>query len=447
MGNSLGYVLMLDVSGTMREVLEQVKINAHAFVGWSRIGDQFGINAFSDDAKWVYPTGTTPNILTVSSNHKEVSDSYNYIEGLQIRDMTNIGDAIKLGNNMINKATTDLKGFVLLSDGAHNTGVHPNTFLGNTPPLYVAGLGPYLKESYFKEMLKKNPKSKYYHEPNAYQMTLMFDEIVSDSTESALIMHQFDTMKKGAFYKVEKFNVSRDGNEIFIHSVWASKSYKYTNGNIQKNMFKITLMDPDDKATQYQPDLVKDGYCVYRLKNLKPGEWKMVTEYSIDSENYCTFGGVDFSTTIRTSIEAPTISTLGEPINLITHVLDGNKIIENVKVTAYIERPTISVENALKKYEVAMRGINLVNDVSDSTDEDISKLKILREQKLPQVDILAKTVSSQSLDMSSDGTYNLLLDNISEPGFYEVDIMVEGTDPQTGYKFSDAKKHTIIVAR
>ncbi len=446
MNNSLGYVLMLDVSDSMYDAIEQLKINTHAFVGWSRVGDQFGINTFSDDAQWLYPTGSNPNILTVSPDYKEVSDSYDYVENLKTRSMTNIGDAIKLGNDMISKATTDLKAFVLLSDGYHNTGTHPKYILGNTPPLYVAGLGSCLRESYFKEMLEKNPKSKFYNKPNAYEMTLMFDEILADSTDSALVMHKFDTMRRGAYYQVEKFDVSRDENEIFIHSVWAGKKYKYTSKDIQKNTFKITLMDPNDKATSYQPDIVEDGYCVYRLKDLRPGQWKVLTEYSIDEANYATLGGMDFATSIHTTVDAPTIAKLGEPIKFVTNILDGNSIIENAKVTAHIERPTISVENALKKYDDELRKVKLEEHMQDMVvDEDLAKLEIIREQKLSKVDILARTESFASLDMSKEGTYDLTLDNVNEPGIYEVNINIEGIDPQTGYKFSDMKNHTIIV--
>jgi len=444
MSKSLSYILMLDVSGSMMNAIEQVKINAHSFAGWSRIGDQFGINAFSDDAKWIYPTGTNPNIITILDKYKEVDDSYDAIEGIRLRDMTNIGDAIRLGNNMIQGAKADnLKAFVLLSDGIHNKGTDPELVLGNTPPLYVAGLGS-CQESYFLRLIKKNPRSKFHNKLNAYEMTLMFNDIVSESTDSALVINKLDTMRQGAFYTVEKFNVSREGSDVIIQLVWNGKKYKYTNGDLKKDNFKITIMDPADKRVAFEPVIIKDGYCVYRLK-LNPGEWKVLTEYSINAADYCTFGGVNFSAAVRAVIDAPAISKTGEPVKLAVNVLDGNNIIENAKVTAHIERPVISVEKALEKYKPELDMIQPGNVINEDVDENLLKLEILRKQKLPHFDILERKASVEFPEISKDGTYNLIINDVKEPGLYVVSVTVEGKDPQTGFTFTDMEKHAVIV--
>ena len=184
--NNLGFVMMLDVSDSMRNALPMVKIDSKAFVRQAHVGDQFGVNAFSDNAWWVYPSENNPK--TVTNGLKETEAAVQQIENLKTYNMTNMGEAIQLANKMISKTSTSLKAFVLLSDGYHNMGVNPVSVLGAEPPIYIAGLD-IIDQSYFNALLKKNKKSKFYNSPNAYQMMLMYNHILSESTDSNLAMN------------------------------------------------------------------------------------------------------------------------------------------------------------------------------------------------------------------------------------------------------------------
>lgn len=441
----LGYILMLDNSPSMDSAREQVKVNAKAFVGCSRENDQFGVCSFSDSAAWLYPQGTDPGIITVSEDVPEIRDAHAQIENMPDYQggWTNIGDAIRIGNTMIAKANTDLKAFVLLSDGEHNTGTHPRDVLGNQPPIYVAGLGYRLKEEYFNDLTKKNLDSHFYHEPDFFKMMTMFNDITGAANKSPVLLNSLDSMMKGANYNLKKFKVSREG-DLSLNLAWNSKKYQYITGYLQKNTFKLSLKDPDNRDTPYQPDIVGDGFCIYRLKNLRPGEWKLATEYSIDNQEYCTFGCINYVPELKLQVNTPTRAKVGENIRLSVQMFDGSTELTDVSVRAHIEKPAISVENALKKYERELDQITLP-EINDGSSEEISKLKVLREKMLPQGDIMARATASAFMPLSNDGIYETSLDNISTPGAYTVRVHVEGTDPQTGYPFSEVKRHTVVV--
>ena len=364
----LGYILMLDKSGSMTGAIDQVKLNAQVFVGCSRENDQFGVCGFSDNAIWVYPEGQAPNIVTVSPSAIEITAANKNIQGITLGNLTNIGDAIRIGNIMIGKATTDLKAFVMLSDGDHNTGTHPRDVLGNQPPLFVAGLGYYLDERYFTELIKKNKDSRYYPIPTSFEMMQIFNDIIGESNKSPVLMNSLNEMPSGVGYNVNSFDVSRESNELSVNVVWDNQRYKYVTGYLQKNTFRPLLIDPDNRQTQYQPYFVGDGFCVYRLKNLKPGKWKLWTEYSIDNRAYCTFGCVNYASDLKPMINAPPTVTVGENIKLSVQMYDGKAKLTNAFVRAHIEKPTISLNSALKKYEQELRKITGIGleDVSSS---------------------------------------------------------------------------------
>ena len=187
---TLAFVLMLDTSGSMWNAIDMVKIDAKAFIRQARVGDQFAINEFSDNGSWVYPAGTNPKLLTVKEGLHETEAALHYIEKLKTHNMTAMGEAIQIGNQIMKNTslTSDLKAYVILSDGAHNQGVNPVSVLGSEPPVYIAALGNVSKR-YFDQLTAKNPKSRFYNQPNAYQMMLMFNQILADANDNELMLN------------------------------------------------------------------------------------------------------------------------------------------------------------------------------------------------------------------------------------------------------------------
>lgn len=444
--NSLAFVLMLDTSGSMQNAIEMVKIDAKAFVRQARKGDQFAVNQFNSKAKWVYPTDSNPKLLTVSSDLHETKKAAEYIEKLGASGTTAMGEAIRLGNEIIENSVvnTDLQAYVMLSDGYHNSGVKPQDVLGAEPPIYIAALGN-ISKSYFDKLTAKNKKSKFYNKPNAYQMMLLFNEITADSTDSELVLNEQDAYQKGSDYILKTFDVSSDDNAAQVNVVWSNKKYTYTSEMPQKNTINIVLIDPDDNSTDIKPDIAEDGYCIYNLENVKPGKWKVLIQYSVPEMLSGTIGGIDFYTDIKTNLMLPAGSKGVDDIRV--SVLNDGETMDNVSVTAQVASPIMSDEDIKNQYqreiEELMKDTQDNDENGDETDV-IEKLhdKILRTE---QKDIFAKQVSTHELVLSKDGEYVLDYDGDSVSGVCNIDVKIEGVNPKTGLPFTRLKSGTFSI--
>lgn len=441
---SLAFVLMLDSSGSMYNAMNMVKIDAKAFVRQAREGDYFAINTFNSRASWVYPTGNNPQMVKISKDLHETKDSLSYIEKLKDGGVTVMGEAIKLGNQILesSKPDTELKAFVMLSDGAHNSGVSPDSVLGNEPPIYIAALGSVYKP-YFNKLIAKNSKSKFYNQPNAYKMMLMFNQILADSNDNELIMNEIDSYQRGADYLIKKFQVSSDDNAAQVNVVWSDKSYGYTSGTPSGHDINIVLIDPDDNDTDIKPDIAEDGYCIYNLENVKPGEWKVLIQYAVPDVITGTVGGIDFYTDIKTDMILPASIREGEFPDVRVSVLDSGEVMPDVKVTAQIAQPSLSVDEIKEKYSDELDDI-MVDDEECGEEMALEKLRnqILAKEN---IDIFRKDIKICGLELSKDGEYVLELDGSSKSGICNVDVRIEGKNPKTGLPFTRLKSGAVNV--
>ena len=439
----LAFVLMLDTSGSMASAIDMVKIDAKAFVRMARKGDQFAINHFDTNASWVYPNSNNPKLLTVSKNLPETKEALNYIEALSANGVTAMGEAIKLGNQIMENSTVtaDLKAYVILSDGEHNYGIDPADVLKDNPPVYIAALGNVFK-TYFDKLTAKNPNSKFYNQPNAYQMMLMFNQIIADSNNNELMLNEVDSYQKGADYVFKKFQVSAADNATQVNVVWSDKKYKYTSGTPGGSSINIVLIDPDDKNTDIKPDISDNGYCIYNLENVKPGEWKVLIQYAIPEVITGTVGGVDFYTDIKTNLLLPAGTGTHEALDIRVSALNEKAVLDNVKVTAQISRPIMSEADINEQY--ATRLDSIMQDSDSSIDEEMrssAALEKLRSEvlEIEHKDIFAKQLSTHTLTLSKDGEYIAKLDGVDKPGLCNVTVKIEGVNPKTNLPFTRLK--------
>jgi hypothetical protein len=444
--NSTGFIMMLDVSGSMCYDIDLLKIYAKAFVRYALPRDQFGVNSFNDTAAWIYPTGTNPDIVTVSPFKAETGEAANQIELIKSGGTTNIGAAIALGENMIQKSDAGLKAFVLFSDGEHNTGPKPDTVLKNEPPLYVAALGYWMKESYFAKMLAKNPKSKLYQELNAVKVMEIFNDIRSDSSQTMLTANDFDLYQKGSDYIIRDFTVPPDSRNMQLSVVWSNNKYQYTGGNPTDNMINVILVDPNNKTTGLKPDITEKGFCIFNMDQMYAGNWKCLIQYvRLNDDLASTFGALSLDTSIKVNIEAPMILKAGNSAALNLWGENKGAGISHMTVGARLSKPFISLEKALKKYAGEIEGIDLGAEDGDYADAKVAKLMKYRKANLDKHDILGNAHSHSYLPMTKDGSFVYNLSDTQDPGIYALNLDIEGIDPASGQKFKCRKTHSFIV--
>lgn len=444
---TLGFVMMLDVSDSMRSWIEMVKLDACAFVDCAQPGDQLAINQFSDDASWVYPDGKNSNIVTVTGIEQlKAADAA--IQKITTYYMTNIGAAITLANDMIGKATTDVKAFVLLSDGYHNVGVRPETVLDTEIPIYVAGLGQYLQEEYFRAMLNKNEKSKYYNAPTQVEMMQMFYQILAQASNSTLSLNQKrGNISPGRNYIIESFTIISNLAQVCV--VWSDKKYRYTSGMPEKNRMNITLCDPDGQKKAYQPEIDENGYCIFNLTDAKPGKWNVFIQYNNPESFSITVSAIDRNAKIEPKVAVPSSIECGEIIPIEISVTKNEELLQNLTIRTTIAQPVRSMDETLSLYSSQLELIKSTTESENCNEEEtmISKLKILEDNLLKKegIDLFEKKYSLQLLQHYSNGYYRGSIEDTLVPGIYNIDIHIEGIDPETGIQFTSLKQQAVFV--
>lgn len=444
---SLGFVMMLDVSGSMKSWIEMVKLDACAFVDCSQPGDQLAINKFSDDAFWVYPEGKNPNIVTITGI-EQLKAANTAIQTIEPDGLTNMGDAIMLANEMIKKATTDVKAFVLLSDGMCNDGTDPKYVLGTKPPIYVAGLGQYLQKECFDEMLKKNVRSKYYNTPTQVEMMLMFYQILADATEANLSLNKLTkNVTPGRYYIIEEFTITSDLAQVCV--VWSDQKFQYTNGMPEQNQMSVILCDPDGQKKAYQPEINENGYCIFNLTNTKPGKWNVFIQYNNPEPFSVTVSAIDRNAKIKTEVAVPLSIESGEIIPIEISVTKDEELLQNLTIRTTIAQPVRSIDETLSLYSSQLNLIKGTPGSEDCDEEEamIAKLKILEDDLLKNegIDLFEKKYSIQLLQQHSNGYYRGAIEDTLVPGIYNIDINIEGIDPETGIQFTSLKQQAVFV--
>lgn len=348
---------------------------------------------------------------------------------------------------MIQKATTDVKAFVLLNDGDHNTGTHPKFVLGAEPPIYVAGLGQYLRKEYFDEMLAKNAKSKYYNAPNQAEMMTMFYQILADASEANLSLNKLrKNVPSGRYYIIEEFAITSNLAQVCV--VWSNKKFRYTNGMPEKNRMSIILCDPDGQKKDYRPEIDENGYCIFNLMNAKPGKWNVFIQYNNPESFSVTVSAIDRNVKIKTEVAVPLFIESGEIIPIEISVTKNEELLQNLTIRTTIAQPVRSIDETLSLYssELDLVSIPESND-RDGEEAMISKLKILADNLLKKegIDLFEKKYSIQLLQQNSNGCYRGFIEDTLVPGIYNIDINIEGIDPETGIRFTSLKQQAVFV--
>lgn len=440
--------MMVDTSSSMSSAIKQVKIDANTFVGLAWPDDYFGINQFNYQASWVYPADPDPVASPVSPDKKELLAAAEKIDLLKAGGNTNISDAFRLSYQMLDKGIpADIKAFVLISDGEHNTGPKPESVYTGYPPLFIGALGYWMKESYFKPLIDKNLKeNKYYHAEEKEKMITMFNDIRS-AVPNVILLANEQQKYTGVGYQLVPTTVCSASGKAQFSVAWPDKKYKYTSGRPGGTNINVQLIDPKGHHRTDKPAIVGDGYCIFDLNDAQSGTWDVLVQYDVSQPIYGTIGAFQLDVNIKTEIAAPSILSAGEPIPLDVEVSRDGTPLENLKIQATVKRPAISVENALKKYAPQLKNIRLEgNKIDPEVPEEIERLRLLHAQMLPNENILPVHSSFHSLAYSpAKGMYANTFTETHEAGSYTVQVKVTGTDPKTGLPLTWFKNQSFLV--
>lgn len=451
--DNIGCIAMLDISGSMRgDAVEMVKLDAKAFADKFYDGDQMGVNAFHSTAKWIYPEGDSPSIVTVhvkesggAESSQEKDEAREAIDKITAGGNTNISSAIILANEMIKTSDAEKKAFFLFSDGCHNEGKNPCEVLEAEPPIYIGALGNWIKEDYFKELKNKNPDSRIYTRPNPYDVEMMFNEIRGGLVDGMLLCNQYSQYRKGTDYLIREFLVPADSSKTQISVVWTNQKYRYISSGFEPNCFQAFLIDPEGRTTNLKPGIVRDGYCIFNAENMMPGRWKCLIQYAgLGDDMGGTVGVISLDCGTKINIKAPDFSERNQPVSFQLQAECEKEILEGLTVRTIIRKPLASAETALNKLEHQIKSVRCAGQDGKELG-DLDKLNLLylsQPEKYPE---LGYERQFGAAEFSKDGTYEYILEKPEVPGIYEVKFLVEGVNQVTGQPFSCVKSESIWI--
>lgn len=143
----IGVVIVLDVSGSMRDALAAAQEAARGFVAGLKEGDEVAVVSFSDQVTVVEPfTGEKDAALAA-------------IDGLAVQSYTALYDAVLQAAELAASSPLPRQAVVLLSDGANDDrdgGASREESLAGAAeagvPIFVVGLGAKVDEAYIGEL-------------------------------------------------------------------------------------------------------------------------------------------------------------------------------------------------------------------------------------------------------------------------------------------------------
>jgi murein DD-endopeptidase MepM/ murein hydrolase activator NlpD len=264
--------LVIDSSGSMswNDPSDLRKEAAKVFVDTMQDYDQVAIVDFDDDI--VVPW----HLDQVTSDRSAIKGA---IDTIDSNGSTNIGGGLQTGYDELRAgAPNNTKATVLLTDGRHNTGIHPD----NVVPLYQAAgwriyaisLGSDIDAALLQRMANSTD-GKYFPLSNPNQLASVYFEIAMQIAQGTVIVDESRHMTQGSTWQRIIQGIMAGLKSLFFWINWPGSEVS------------MTLVAPD--GTVIDPSTTDPNvyhakgltYELYRVDNPQAGDWT-VNVYGID---------------------------------------------------------------------------------------------------------------------------------------------------------------------
>jgi len=351
-------ILIIDRSGSMNwpsSKITDAKTSAKLFIDYMRDGDKAGVVSFSSSASYNYYLNTLTDAVKTSIKSA--------IDWISAWGGTAMGRGLRYGyNDFINRGDpTHAWAMVLLSDGYHNTGEHPNNVLPSIKSqdivVYTIGLGPSVDKNLL-EYIATETGGKYYYTPTSDQLNEIYESIVGKVIGWQTILKRYLTILSNQIIHI---NVPIDPSVSE-----ATFSISWSGSDLDLILYKPdeTMIDPGVAATDPNIDYVEEAtYEFYRVRKLDSGDWKMeIIAVSVPP------GGEEFTATVTgTSALSMSLSTdkdqynQGEAVKTTVSLTEDGSPIVGANVMADISLHDNSIESFIL-YDDGGHGDGAAND-------------------------------------------------------------------------------------
>lgn len=262
-------VVCLDRSGSMSgSKMDTAKAGAKLFVDQTRVTtrtvDELGVSSYADLASINYA------IAVMSDTNKTVAK--NAINGLVASGLTNIGGGLQTSLNMITGRGDPVSNevIVLLSDGQHNTGTHPNDVIpalkARGVVVYTIGIGD--ADAALMRSIATQTGGKYYYTSGTAGLQAFFNTIFTEMRNDGMTTKLNEKISTGQMRThtvyIDAYTTAA-GEATFILS-WDSGDVDLT----LKRPNGTTVADSDPDVLVHVEDTLSE---MYRMNDPPTGNW------------------------------------------------------------------------------------------------------------------------------------------------------------------------------
>lgn len=331
-------VLVIDRSGSMSgEPISNARNSAKQFIGMMNDGDKAGVVSFATHARYDY------HLTTLTKEVKE--DIQKKIDSIYVSDTTAIGEGLEYALNDLLKYgdPNDNWAIVLLSDGCHNSGKHPDDVIpsikDNNTPVYTIGLGS-VDEALMKR-ISEQTGGEYYPTHTEKELHKIYDTIAAKVRGLGTASKLTAKMATGDVLSVPVKIDSSMKKAIF------STSWPGSNVDLVLHRPDGSMINPSiaasDPAIEYSSG---PTYEIYKVTDPEPGTWNMnLTATDMPDGGEDVYVTVHAESTLSMSLSTDKDQyTQGEIVKIVANLSDAGTQITGADVNVNITLPYSNIE-------------------------------------------------------------------------------------------------------
>ena len=437
-------VVVLDRSGSMGpsqyNYLGPAQTDASTFINLMHPGDSLAAVAFQTSVAMVYPN--SQSLVLIPQDQSVQNAASQAIVALTATGSTNMAGAVQMANAILASAAVP-RGIVFLSDGEYNVGPNPNTVVNTAIPIYTIALGPSAGTSTLQQMAT-NTQGVYNYAPDAWSLADIYYAIVGQSGVAQVTTNQQKAVPNYQFQTVPA-TIAAGNAHGYFSVAWTDQSIQFTPSTPVGKQVNIGLRSPGGQ-TYATPTATGPGFVVFKIPNPQAGTWQVGSWVASPTNFQSSVGAFepDSPTTLQLAAPAEPVAA-GSPVELNVNLADNGEPLSDAAVTAALESPAVTVDQALRLH--ADRLMSITPDAAlleDGVPEEHARLFTLMRTR-PDLDLLPRSTIPLPAEPGASASHLVRHPGLLTPGSHTLHVSIRGYSPTTKSEFTRVQRVSFVV--